>query len=151
MSKVTLVDVYMNTLGMSRKALPEAIEVLYNLLKEREPHINISHKALPSMQQHKSFVISEPYLEWFLIRIDQEDGSQKYVGSIYVTRANEIGLFIFKEFRNKGYGSAALQTIKVRYPKMRLLANIAPKNSESAAFFSRHGFKHIQETYELTR
>lgn len=150
MSRVTLVDVYMNSASMARKPLPEAIEVLYELLKEREPHINISHKAMPSLAQHKSFVTSEPYLEWFLIRADEQEG-KPFVGSIYITRTNEVGLFVFKAHRGKGYGSSALNTIKVRYPKMRLLANIAPTNDVSRAFFAQHGFRLLQETYEFNR
>lgn len=128
MSLVALTDVYMNTQAMSRKPLPEAIDVLYELLKEREPNINISHKSLPSLEQHKAFIKDEPYLEWFLIKAEIEEKKHEYVGSIYITRNNEIGLFVFKRHQGKGYGSAALNTIKVRYPKMRLLANIAPGN-----------------------
>ena len=31
-------------------------EFLYNLLKEREGHVNISHKSLPEWNEHLEFI-----------------------------------------------------------------------------------------------
>lgn len=135
--QLTLVSVYEKV---------DAIETLYRLLEEREPDQNISHKRMPSMAQHKAFVKSEPYLEWHLIQPVEAD---VYVGAIYLTRNCEVGLFIFKAHQHKGYGTSALKLMRLRYPKMKMLANIAPRNNASIAFFSQNGFKLLQETYEL--
>ena len=63
------------------------IEILYNLLKERVH--NISHKQLPSYDEHKSFILNHPYREWFLVK-----NNSTYYGSIYVLDNNCIGINI---------------------------------------------------------
>jgi hypothetical protein len=44
-----------------------ALEWLYELMKEREPEINISHRELPTFEQHRQFVTRRPYRFWYLI------------------------------------------------------------------------------------
>ena len=58
---------------------------LYNLLKERKPRANISHKRMPSYSQHIKFVNSHPYTKWYIIF-----QKNKKIGSIYLTEMNEI-------------------------------------------------------------
>ena len=79
-------------------------EFLYNLLKEREGHVNISHKSLPEWNEHLEFIKSQPYLKWEIILFEN-----KQVGNIYLTNRNEIGIFIKKEFQYRGIGSTALK------------------------------------------
>ena len=62
---------------------------LYDLLKERNPQANISHKKMPSYAQHIKFVNSRPYTKWYII----EKGNEM-VGSVYLSKQNEIGIFI---------------------------------------------------------
>ena len=128
-----LVDVYSS---------PHAARVLYDFLKERDPNVNISHKEMPAWERHLDFMASRPYQAWFLIQSDDEE----FVGSIYVTGKSEVGLFIFKAHRRKGYGSQAFAELRLHHPE-RLLANISPTNTLSQSFFKKHGFKLIQETY----
>lgn len=120
----------------------EATGVLYDLLSERDETININHKRMPCYEEHQAFVLSEPYLAWYLI----EDAG--YLGSIYLTRQREVGLFIFNEHQGKGYGRLALELLRAKHPG-RLLANISPKNIRSLRFFERLGFEPLQVTYEL--
>ena len=40
---------------------------LYELLKEREPSTNISHRKLPTFSEHLNFVLSKPYSKWYII------------------------------------------------------------------------------------
>ena len=40
---------------------------LYNLLKERDPRANISHKKMPTYNEHVMFVSSRPYSKWYVI------------------------------------------------------------------------------------
>ena len=68
---------------------------LYDLLIERDTRVNISHKKMPTYNQHVSFVSAKPYSKWYVILY----GVNK-AGSIYLTSRNEIGIFIKKSFQN---------------------------------------------------
>ena len=117
---------------------------LYNLLKERDPLANISHKKMPSYHEHVLFVSSKPYSKWYVILY----GANK-VGSIYITTQNEIGIFIKKSFQYKQIGSVVLKKLIQKNPKKRYLANVSPKNKNSINFFKKNKFKLIQYTFEL--
>jgi len=147
---MTLVDVY---------SAPEAARVLYDLLAEREPQTNISHKAMPTWDEHVRFVASKPYQAWYLLEVDDGNNSRtappQIVGAIYLTKpaakaraGDEIGVFVFKAHRGKGYGKAAIKALMSQHGKRRYLANIAPGNAASIKLFDALGFRHIQNTYE---
>jgi RimJ/RimL family protein N-acetyltransferase len=129
---------------------PTAENVLYALLQQRPPESRVSHRSMPSHAEHKRFVRSHPYRMWFLIRVDGE-----FVGDLHATENNEIGVFLFKQYRGKGYGSAAVRLFMGRHkplgaiPAVRVrawLAHIAPQNDAAFFFFRRLGFKKVQET-----
>jgi len=117
---------------------------LYELLKQRDPRANISHKRMPSFKQHESFIQSKPYSKWYIIQNFKND-----VGSIYLSKNNEIGIFLIKKNQNNGIGKSALKLLIKKNPKVRYLANVNPKNKKSIDFFKKNGFKLIQYTYEL--
>lgn len=119
-------------------------QFLFNLLKEREPEENISHKKLPTYSEHTKFVNSKPYSKWYII----ENGKIK-VGSIYLSKNNEIGIFIKKKFQGNNFATIALSLLKEKNPRKKYLANINPKNIKSKKLFKKNGFKLIQHTYEL--
>ena len=119
---------------------------LYNLLMERDSRQNISHKKMPTYNQHMSFVSSKPYSKWYVILYGVDKA-----GSIYLTSQNEIGIFIKKSFQNRQIGNTALCKIIKKNPKKRYLANVNPKNKKSIQFFKNHGFKLIQYTFELSK
>ena len=119
---------------------------LYSLLIERDTRVNISHKKMPTYNQHVSFVSAKPYSKWYVILY----GASK-AGSIYLTSQNEIGIFIKKSFQNKQIGDIALHTLIKKNPKKRYLANVNPKNKKSISFFKKNGFKLIQYTFELCK
>ena len=123
---------------------PNATETLYELLAERTPDMNISHRAMPDWEDHVAFVASKPYAAWYVI--DVPDVGR--VGSVYLTKQREVGLFIFARHRGKGYGKQALAMLRERHPG-RLLANIAPGNAPSHRFFVANGGRLIQQTYEV--
>lgn len=120
------------------------LKFLYNLLKERDPRVNISHRKIPNYKEHVKFVLSKPYDNWYVIKY-----GQKKVGSCYITNLNEIGIHTKKEVRNKNIRKEALRIIMEKNPRERYLANINPSNKKSIRFFKNHGFKLIQHTYEL--
>ena len=113
------------------------------MLKEREGHINISHKSLPEWNEHLEFIKSQPYLKWEKILFQN-----KPVGNIYLTNRNEIGIFIKKEFQYKGIGSTALKQFMKKSGQKRFLANINPTNYKSIQFFGKNGFSHIISTFQ---
>jgi len=121
-------------------------EFLYDLLKHRDPNINISHKKMPSFKKHINFVKSKPYLKWYIIKSNDEK-----VGSIYLSKQNEIGLFLKNNVQGQNIGTEALKLLIIKNPKKRILANISPKNKKSIKFFEKNGFKLIQYTFELEK
>lgn len=131
---MTLVDVYEE---------PEAVLVLYELLGERRPEQSISHQAIPSFEEHCAFVASRPYEVWYLIR-----EGRNFVGSIYLSKQREIGLFIFRKDQGHGYAGKAFEALRKKHPGP-MLANVNPQNERSIGFFQSRGFRHIQNTYKL--
>lgn len=125
-----------------------AERILYWLLEERigEDHVNISHRKMPSWREHLRFFRSKPYLAWYLVVVAGEA-----VGSVYVSKASEIGIHLFKAFQGRGIGPEAVKELMRRTPRRRFLANINPANEKSAAMFKRLGFKELQHTFVLTR
>lgn len=123
---------------------PKAARVLHDLLLERDPQANISHVEMPTWEQHCAFIASRPYKEWHLIEAGGE-----VVGACYVSKQNEIGIFIFRQHQGNGYGSAAVRQILAAHPGERMLANVAPLNERSRAMFERLGFRHVQNTFAL--
>ena len=119
---------------------------LYQLLSERDEHTNISHKVMPTFNQHIRFVKSKPYSKWYIIIMDD-----KKVGSVYLTKINEMGIFLKKEFQRNGIGNETMRLLMNLNPKNRYLANINPRNRKSIDFFKKNGFHLIQYTYELRR
>lgn len=117
---------------------------LFELLSERDSRTNISHKKMPSFEEHVKFIKSKPYSKWYVIKDDTEK-----IGSIYLSKQNEIGIFLKKQNQKKGVGTSALNLLMEFNPKSRYLANVNPKNSRSKKFFEKHGFELIQHTYEL--
>jgi len=133
---VALVSVY---------RLPKtAPELLYRLLGEREPHVNISHRGMPTWKSHVKFIASHPYSAWYLIRSGQD-----HVGAIYLTTLGEIGIGVLAQWRGHGFGRAAIRALMRKHPRGRFLANINPGNATSIRMFSDMGFRIIQQTYEL--
>ena len=136
----------MDTLSINLKPVTKSdIRFLYNQLKERDSTVNISHKKMPTYSEHSKFILSNPYSKWYIIR-----NKNKKIGNIYLTKTNEIGIFILKSNENKGIGKIVLEKIMKMNSRTRYLANVNPKNKKSLDFFKKNGFKLIQYTYELT-
>jgi RimJ/RimL family protein N-acetyltransferase len=125
--------------------LPKAAPpILYQLLQERDARVNISHRTMPTWKEHLRFIARHPYDVWYMIRSEQE-----YVGAIYLTAMNEIGIGILARWRGRGYGPAAIKVLMRKHPRERFLANINPNNVKSIGMFTDMGFHIIQKTFEL--
>jgi RimJ/RimL family protein N-acetyltransferase len=123
-----------------------AADVLWDLLVERPTEANISHKQMPSWQAHVAFIASKPYAAWYLIELEPEH----YIGAVYLTPQDEVGLGILKAWHHQGHGTAALLLLMVEHPRPRYLANVAPANLAGQQFWLKQGFKPLQVTYERT-
>jgi RimJ/RimL family protein N-acetyltransferase len=124
------------------------LRVLYDLLEERPAHANISHKKMPTWQNHCRFVanarVHGGYDDWCVI--ENEDG---IVGAVYLTARNEIGIAILREFQRHHHGSDAIVMMMLKHGERKYLANISPANEASLKMFERLGFKTIQHTLAL--
>lgn len=123
------------------------IQALYRLLKQRQPYQAISHKVMPTFEEHTAFVQSIPYFAWYLIYYGKcLNGPADPIGSVYLTRSNEIGIFLFRAYHGMGYGQEAVAEL-MKLHKGPYLANINPSNLASRRFFESLGFKPLQVTY----
>jgi RimJ/RimL family protein N-acetyltransferase len=121
-----------------------AYELLWQLLQEREPEVNISHRAMPSWDEHVAFIDGKPYKSWHFI-VTNED---TVVGAIYLSKQNEIGIHVFRKHHGKRYGRAAVLELLAWHPGERLFANIAPFNQSSLKMFNDLGFHLVEHTFE---
>ena len=136
MKSIALFDIYTQL----AEGLSPAV-FLYDLLAERDPIANISHREMPSFEKHRRFVESVPYKCWYLIKSDDE-----WIGSVYLTHNDEIGVSILKAHHGHGYGKQAVYLLMKAHPVKRFLANIAPGNARSLAMFEKLGFELVQYT-----
>jgi RimJ/RimL family protein N-acetyltransferase len=134
-----------------------AEKILYELLRERSTEddlfVNISHRALPTWGDHVKFIESDPYRFWYLIK-----AGEMFVGTVFLSHQNEIGITLFKSQRGNGYGTAAVSALIEQHeplpaiPGKRrgvFLANINPSNSRSIQMFEKLGARLVQHTYEI--
>lgn len=157
MKKVRLIPIY------CREMLQYDVNIgyLYQLLAERTPEESISHKFMPSKEEHIKFVDSNPYKSWYLIH-SMEESNYGVVGAIYINYDNSIGIGIFNKYKRQGYASAAIKALMDFHKEPYYFANINPKNTKSKELFMKLGFKHtsdlrspdrpfdvIQETYAI--
>ena len=147
---IKLVDVY-TEIAETRVAT----KFLYELLKERDEKVNISHRKMPTFDEHASFVNSQPYREWFIIFNEATEHkhpgyailNKKPIGAIYLSKQNEVGVSILKAHQGHGYGPLAICLLMNRHPGETFLANINPLNGRSQAVFEGLGFEMLQVTY----
>jgi RimJ/RimL family protein N-acetyltransferase len=122
---------------------PDAVDLLWHLLREREAYQSISHKRMPTPAEHKAFITRRPYPQWYLI--DCGD----LVGATYLTDRREVGIAILRKFRGSAYGRTALLELLRLHPGP-MLANINPANRSSLDMFRDLGFAHVQNTLALS-
>ena len=114
---------------------------LYENLKERlqTPNENISHVVLPPYADHIKFCHADPYLVWYVIV--NAHIPDHCIGSIYISKDNEIGIHIRKGQQGRGIGKDAVKEMLKMFPGLRpIKANINPNNERSIKFFRDLGF-----------
>lgn len=134
-----------------RKVTPDDYQFLYELLKEKTPEQNISHKEIPTWEQHVDFNNKNPYKEDYIIEVENSStGEISKAGRVYLTHQNEVGIHISSLYRGSGLGTSVLQELINRHYGETIYANIAPSNVRSQQFFTANGFTLVQYTYRLT-
>ena len=127
------------------------VQFLYDILEERlkVPEENISHKGMPTWEEHVTFVDENKgkYAHWFVIC--NADRPDDIYGAVYLTEGNELGIYIRKSYRKRGYARAAILHIMDQIGG-DFYANINPNNDQSIGFFKSLGFELIQHTYMLS-
>ena len=126
------------------KIKKEEYVFLHNLLKERNSKINISHKRMPTWEEHVRFVKSKPYSKWYIIYNKDEK-----IGSIYLSKQSEIGIHLLKKYEKESIHLESIKKLMLLNSKIKFRANVSPKNKNYIMLFEKLGFKMVQHTYEL--
>jgi len=126
-----------------RKIEDSDFNFLYKLLKERNPKENISHKQMPSYQQHVKFIKSKPYQKWYVI-----EKNRKKIGTIYFSKQNEIGIHFLPKLSNESIKQKAIQELIRQNPAKKIFTNINPNNTDQINFLKKNGFSLVQYTFE---
>ena len=119
---------------------------LYQLLVQRQPTVNISHKKMPTYEEHIKFVKSKPYSKWYIIILET-----RKVGTAYLSKQNEIGIHLMRKYEKKYIYLQTIKELMKKNPKKKFLVNISPRNKKYIQFFKKFGFKLLQHTYELDK
>ena len=127
-----------------------SIPLLWNLLRERPAEANISHRGMPTLDNHKAFVLNHPYAAWYMVSSEELERTTNF-GAIYLTKQNEIGIGILAEHARKGYATAAIKALMAKHPRQHYLANVAPMNHASHTLFQGLGGELVQLTYKISK
>lgn len=130
------------------------LKVLYDLLAERTPEQSISHKRMPTWEEHVAHVVAftsraseAAHFDWCLIEVDALSRPE---GAVYLTALNEIGIGILHGRQGYGYGPRAICLMMEKHGLRKAFANVNPANARSIAMFEkRFNAKLIQFTYEI--
>ena len=119
---------------------------LYDLLKNKDPNTNISHKKMPSYDEHVKFVMSKPYTNWYIIEYEK-----KNVGAIYLSKQDEIGISVSNDYEYDQIVKPALKLLMKLNQRKRYLANTSPKDVRSQEFLLKNGFTGLEYVYEMIK
>ena len=117
---------------------------LHNLLAQRNSIVNISHKRIPTWEEHVRFVKSKPYSKWYIIYNKDEK-----IGSIYLSKQSEIGIHLLKKYEKESIHLESIKKLMLLNSKIKFRANVSPKNKNYIMLFEKLGFEMVQHTYEL--
>ena len=117
---------------------------LYNLLKTRDPLANISHKKMPSYDEHVNFILSNPYPIWYIIEYEG-----KKIGSVYLSKQDEIGISLVDNSLYDKIGKSIIKLLFKNNPRKRYFAKTSPQNKKLQNFFVNNGFTGLEYTYEM--
>ena len=117
---------------------------LYELLKTKDPIANISHKKMPSYDEHVNFILSNPYAIWYIIEYEGEK-----IGFVYLSKHDEIGISLVDNSLYDKIGKSIIKLLIKNNPRKHYLAKVSPRNKKLQNFFVNNGFTGLEYTYEL--
>ena len=131
----------------------DQISILYELLKSRK--FRISHKHVPTFEEHVNFVNNHPYRKWWLIH--DSINKLNIIGSVYVSFDNSVGVDL--NFEKISF-SAAFFNQKLREVISPLISepsktfcdffyNVAPDNHDLIDWLSEAGYATSQVSLSL--
>ena len=117
---------------------------LYELLKTKDPIANISHKKMPSYDEHVNFILSNPYAIWYIIEYEG-----KKIGSVYLSKHDEIGISLIDNSLYDKIGKSIIKLLIKNNPRKHYLAKVSPRNKKLQNFFVNNDFTGLEYTYEI--
>ena len=115
-------------------------------IKNKDSNANISHKKMPSYDEHVEFVMSKPYTNWYIIEYDK-----KNVGTIYLSKQDEIGISINNDYEYDQIVKPTLKLLMKLNQRKRYLANTNPKDVRAQEFLLKNGFTSLENVYEMKK
>ena len=128
------------------------IETLYTQLKNRSH--SISHKSVPSFDEHTEFVQNHPYRKWIIVK-----DSEIAIGNVYIQYNNSIGLnvdsLVSCEQINKILkGIYTSHSPLPAVPSMRFgefFLNVSTANKMLQKNLTSLGFSEVERTFVLSK
>ena len=127
------------------------IDILFELIKNKV--FNISHNRLPSYNEHKNFVASNPYRIWSIIKKNNQP-----IGSFYINRLNYIGINLIDNSQ-QNYEECIREIISKYNPLKPIPSvrnkffqfNVNPENINFIKALDSFNTYHIQNTYLIKK
>ena len=108
---------------------------------------------MPTYNEHIEFVVNHPYRYWYII-----EKLDKFIGSVYLTEQNIIGLNLYSETENDYIKTIELITkLHKPLPPIKSIrskyfqVNVNPKNNVLINALESISMIHIQNTYILRK
>ena len=128
------------------------IETLYAQLKNRSH--NISHKSIPSFDEHTEFVQNHPYRKWIIVK-----DAEIAIANVYIQYNNSIGLNVdslvtCEQITKILKGIYALHSPLPAVPSVRFeefFLNVASDNKMLQNVLSSLGFSEVERSFVLSK
>lgn len=123
-------------------------DFLYQLLQERPREACITHREMPTKEQHYDHLKKHQHAGNSFIIFNQ---SGDMVGHIERDYENAVHIAIAKRYQGRGYATAAIDLLFRIHPVDRCgrspMARIAPGNQVSKRLFAKSGFRLSHEVW----
>ena len=105
------------------KVIPtdKQIQQLYLFLRKRK--YSISHLKIPTKLEHKTFVLNNPYIAWYMVFTEDY---KNLISSTYLKDDNTIGVNLISGFEN--YFSDIVDFIKINHKPLPAIKSVRREN-----------------------
>ena len=141
MNSITFEDIDM-ALNSSKE------KFLYELLSER--NLSISHKKLPSYEEHLNFIKNNPYYKWVIVK-----QNKILIGSIYINKNNSVSIKLKNKYShqlehvlNKFEDTFSPQSEIKSYRKEQFFFNVNPNDQLMIKVLESKNYKISQISYQ---